>query len=211
MTHTHAPRDASALAGTIRYATLPQVTYLEGLLTQYGLFSGHYDRLWKLLEMHRLWLETKDTEDRDGSPLEFTVASRTIDWVKRQVAKDKLTPAAVESKPGSAEPSIPAGRYAVQSLTGAQDLDFFQVDRPGSGKWAGRTFIKRIIGGHPDTAVRGATAVQALAAIERAGWLQAGQLYGQTIGECSRCHTHLTDEESRSRGYGPHCWAQVTQ
>lgn len=104
-------------------------------------------------------------------------------------------------------PDVAAGYYAVESLSGNNDLDFFRVDRPTEGRWAGYTFVKRVIGGRPDVAVRGAQARKALDAILSAGTREAAIRYGQEIGRCGVCNRHLTDEESRAFGIGPHCRA----
>jgi hypothetical protein len=102
-------------------------------------------------------------------------------------------------------PDVPEGHYAVPSLTGNNDLDFFRVDRPDKGDYVGRTFVKRVIGGHPDASVRGKQAVAALEAILEFGPEDAGILYGSTLGKCRRCNRHLTDELSRNLGIGPEC------
>lgn len=100
-------------------------------------------------------------------------------------------------------PDVAEGYYAVRSRTGSNDFDFFRVDRPTEGRWAGRTFVKRVIGGRADTPVRGAEAHQALVAI--AADAEAMARYGIEIGQCGRCNRHLTDETSRSLGIGPEC------
>lgn len=102
---------------------------------------------------------------------------------------------------------VAAGHYALPSHTGNNDADFFTVQRPTGGKWAGYTFVKRVIGGHDDTPVRGAEAKRVLAAI--AADPEAGARYGQLIGRCARCNRHLTDEVSREQGYGPECIQMV--
>lgn len=99
----------------------------------------------------------------------------------------------------------PAGHYATESRTGNNDLDFWVVDRPTEGRWAGYTFVSRVIGGHEDQRVRGSEARQALEAIIAAGPEQAARRYGQEIGRCGRCNRHLTDETSRTFGLGPEC------
>ena len=104
--------------------------------------------------------------------------------------------------------NVPQGYYAVASATGNNDLDFYRVDRPTEGKWAGRVFVKRVIGGHGDTPVRGKERGEALARIEAAGAQEAALLYGQEIGRCCRCNRSLTDETSRAYGKGPDCRAQ---
>jgi Family of unknown function (DUF6011) len=100
---------------------------------------------------------------------------------------------------------VPAGHYATKSRTGNNDLDFWRVDRPTEGNWAGRIFVKRVIGGKPDHNVRAQERASALAAIAEDGPEAAAKLYGQEIGRCSRCNRHLTDETSREFGMGPEC------
>jgi len=102
-------------------------------------------------------------------------------------------------------PEVPEGYYAVQSRTGNNDLDFFSVDRPSEGRWAGYVFVKRVIGGHVDTPVRGSEARHALEAIIEQGVEASGALYGREIGRCYVCNRTLTDELSREMGIGPTC------
>lgn len=101
--------------------------------------------------------------------------------------------------------SVPAGHYAVDSLTGNNDLDFFRVNRPAEGKWAGYLFLDRVIGGRPSATVRGATREKALRAIMEATPEKAAIRYGQEIGQCYLCNRELTDETSRALGIGPVC------
>jgi hypothetical protein len=130
--------------------------------------------------------------------------------VKRKPADP--VPAGLEYGPKDREPEtplpdVPSGYYAVGSLTGNNDLDFFSVERKTEGRWAGRTFVNRVIGGRSETTVRGKTAREALEAIEAAGPAKASALYGQEIGRCGKCNRTLTDELSRSIGIGPVCRA----
>ena len=101
---------------------------------------------------------------------------------------------------------IPPGRYAVPSLTGNNDLDFFETEhgKPGT-KWEGFTFVERIIGGNPNSPVRGEQARRYLKAIEDYGWEASRLLAAQELGVCMDCGNSLTDEESRKRGKGPVC------
>jgi len=100
---------------------------------------------------------------------------------------------------------IPHGHYATPSLTGHNDLDFWRVDRPTEGVYAGRMFVKRIIGGRPAENVKRDTKFRALEAILELGVDAAALLYGRELGRCSRCNRHLTDEISRQFGKGPEC------
>lgn len=102
-------------------------------------------------------------------------------------------------------PSIPAGHYAIPSLTGNNDLDFFRVDRKGDDGKSGRTFIKRVIGGHPRTNIKFPQYRPVLEAIQEQGIEASRTLYGIEIGQCWKCNRELTDEESRRNGIGPIC------
>ncbi len=108
-------------------------------------------------------------------------------------------------------PDCPEGRYALPSATGANDLDFYRVDRPTEGQWAGRVFVTRVLGGHstldpalrvPRWAVR-----SVLERIVAAGPREAAMRYGQELGHCGRCGRSLTDDQSRTIGLGATCAA----
>jgi hypothetical protein len=70
-------------ATTPVYATTPQIELLEKLLTEHKLYDGHYDRLWSILEAHRVDMRNPG----DGTRMLKQQASDSIDWVKRQIAK----------------------------------------------------------------------------------------------------------------------------
>lgn len=114
-----------------------------------------------------------------------------------------VAPSQVLNK-GLSRYGVPQGHYATESATGNNDLDFWRVQKPDKGKWAGYTFVNRVIGGRPSVAVRGATAEAALKAIAK-DVPGASIRYGQELGRCSRCNRHLTDETSRALGIGPEC------
>jgi hypothetical protein len=101
-------------------------------------------------------------------------------------------------------PDVPEGHYAVKSLSGNNDLDFFRVDRPERGGVV-KTYVKRVIGGKPDTNIRYSQYGTVLQAIMDAGIEESGTLYGVTLGHCRKCNRTLTDELSRSLGIGPDC------
>lgn len=104
-------------------------------------------------------------------------------------------------------PAVTAGYYAVPSLTGNNDLDFFTVDAPQDGNWKGCLFAKRIVGGEgAPTRVAVTTARQWLDSLkDEADALRAKMLFGQKIGKCGECGRTLTDETSRELGIGPVC------
>ena len=114
-----------------------------------------------------------------------------------------------QGNPRRAEWNLPAGqrRYAIPSLTGNNDLDFFLVTRPEQGKWNGWTFVKRVIGGKPDANVPNSQVHRILIEIEKDPEA-ASTLFGRELGVCSKCGLHLTDEASRAAGRGPDCRAK---
>lgn len=99
---------------------------------------------------------------------------------------------------------VPAGRYAIPSK-GTNDLVFYKIDRPTEGKWAGRLFVKMVVGGHDDTRVARDRVPAVLGSIVEFGTDRAAALYGQQIGKCSHCARSLTDKVSRFTGHGPTC------
>jgi len=99
--------------------------------------------------------------------------------------------------------AVPAGRYAIRLTEGI--VKFYRVDRPDSGRWAGRTFVKVQASDELYLVRNPAEAKLVLAAIERAGVKESSLLYGQELGHCGVCGRTLTDDSSRERGIGPVC------
>jgi len=181
--------DTSKIVAT---ATEKQKSFIASLLVKHTGYREEFGvRVIKAM--------TEDTLPRDK-------ASEIIDWL---LAKPlRVTAGQTGAKPSSDPwPAVTEGHYAVKSLTGNNDLDFFRVDRPTEGKYAGKTFVKRVIGGHPATSIRYGEVRKVLEAILAAGESKAATLYGTEIGRCYVCNKTLTDELSRSLGIGPHCRA----
>jgi uncharacterized protein DUF6011 len=110
------------------------------------------------------------------------------------------------SRPGNCD--LNPGGYAVPSRTGSNDLDFWWIDRPEQGKWAGWTFVERVIGGRPNQRVsraESAAALATLAALSPVDREESQATFGTELGECYACHRTLTDDLSRSLGIGPVC------
>lgn len=98
-------------------------------------------------------------------------------------------------------------RFAVDSATGNNDLDFWVVDT-----WTGRTGrtmhgLKRYVGGQGPVMVRMSpeAKVAVAQAIHAAGPMEALKRFGRELGVCGDCGRSLTDEVSRSEGRGPIC------
>lgn len=110
----------------------------------------------------------------------------------------------------SAFTSLEEGYYATPSRTGANAIDFWRVDKPVKGKWAGAIFVKRILGGGSGQdmqSVRLNNVQQRLAAqsITELGPEAAAKMFADNLGRCSACGRWLTDDESRAAGKGPVC------
>jgi len=101
----------------------------------------------------------------------------------------------------AATPTVAEGNYAIAS-TGDNDLAFYRVEH-GTGSWAGTTFVRLVVGGHPDRNVRREHVAGILARI--AADPDAAPRYGREIGRCWMCNRHLTDADSRRLGIGPDC------
>jgi len=125
-------------------------------------------------------------------------------------------PGWVEAKPEPLTPAgdlsqIPVGYYATPSRTGSNDVDFWKVEREDSGKWAGFTFAKRVLGGGSSgqtrvTRIHMSEQRSALAAIAKHGVEESRMLYAATMKRCTDCNRELTDDLSRARGKGEWCW-----
>lgn len=131
-------------------------------------------------------------------------ASDIIEYLK---AKPLATPTEIATTTVEALKVVPDGHYAVASTRVGQDLDFFRVDNPDKGPYAGKTFVKHVIGGRPETRIPFKLQGDVLKRIVDAGINEAAVLYGKEIGRCYVCNRELTDELSRSLGIGPHCRA----
>jgi hypothetical protein len=138
-------------------------------------------------------------------------ASRLIDQLKQQPWKDRSGEAPSTTTPKVRWPDIPAGRYAAHTadLSGNHTnlTNFYKVDRPTEGAFAGRTFVK-LLASDEEHPVRGEAAREVLEIIAKdvTGYLR---LYGQLIGSCGHCGRTLTDDESRAYGVGPKCRSRL--
>jgi hypothetical protein len=175
-------------------ATLKQASLIAKLSAERECSEGFRERV-----THAIFAGT----------LEKKKASEIIDWLwnrpKRVESQRIQTTVDALEQTAKPYPSVTAGYYATESRTGHNDLDFWRVDRPTEGKWAGKTFVKRVIGGRADCDVRGKEARTALEQILADGEATAAVLYGKEIGKCYCCNHRLTDKLSRALGIGPVC------
>lgn len=101
---------------------------------------------------------------------------------------------------------IPAGRYAIASSDGG--WEFYQVDRPDEGKWAGYVFLSRLHGAPGDwsrVAVRDLVQKSVVFTAIDEDTMAAAVAFGRESGECSQCGSPLSNQKSIDAGIGPVC------
>jgi len=154
-------------------------------------------------------------DERDPSmskPLTVAGASALIDLLgklefkgSRSHVEEANVAAAKAANTPAAPAEVPAGRYAIDTEDGAiNETAFYKVDH-GKGRWAGRVFVSRMVGGHDDIAVKDPKARATILAKIAADPEAASLRFGREIGVCGRCGITLTNDESRARGIGPEC------
>jgi hypothetical protein len=156
------------------------------------------------LKQHHL---TRDMTD--GRPLARQAAEKVL--ANLRGCEDRP----VVERPEKSSPSmdfslIPVGYYATPGR-GSNEFDFWKVERPEDGKYAGFTFIKRVLGGGSagqTRVIRIHMSEQrlSLAAIARHGIEESRQLYGDKMKRCTKCNRDLTDDLSIARRMGNDCW-----
>lgn len=172
-----------------------------------------FDRSDLFVTFHQLMSFSYDSavnDERDPSqskPLTKKGASALIEYLMGLAKKPTAEAKTRENYDHSGIPSaevVPAGRYAVYNEDQTvNDIAFYKVDRPTEGRWAGRVFVKQIVGPEERRLSWANTkAILAKIAVDPAA---ASILYGQNTEHCGVCHTRLTRKESRERGIGPDC------
>lgn len=125
-------------------------------------------------------------------------AHKSIEWLLRQ-AKVAVP---VTSSVAHPQYDVPDGRYAIDSISGKNEIvfyrvtknrNFYNVNMQISDNWVKVDWTK---------------AQSVLRRIENAGWKDAMLRYGQELEQCGHCGKPLTDDESRARGVGPVCLAK---
>jgi hypothetical protein len=167
-----------------RPATPAQLSFITDLARKHVVNPAHLGRL---------------NEKIAAGQLERSVASETIDWLKRQPVR---TAAPAVSAPA---PSVPAGRYALEVDGGVK---FYLVDRPTEGRWAGRTFVS-VQASDDKYPVRNPESRNDILAAIAVNPKEAMLRYGRELGHCGHCGRTLTNDESRERGIGPVCAAKM--
>lgn len=161
----------------------------------------------------------------DGRPLTYIQASLVLgklqaasrlteDQAAEPLPARREAQAAPEGKvppPLAAFKTMPAGYYAVRRGDTAV-IDYFLIE-PGKGKWEGLMFARRVLGGQAKEAKKLRTErmenMQMRVAMQRimeSGLEAAAALFADTLERCIHCSTPLTNDLSRSRRKGDHCF-----
>lgn len=189
------------LVGNAPRASEKQLDFLMSLLKErtYGGDAGNQSCADLLMEAQGF---TKEIELRHNlfTHLDRRAVSKQIE---AHMTLDKVKAPVSDTSWHNVD--VPAGYYATPSMTGNNDLDFWRVDVPEKGKWAGYRFVKRVIGGQGAVNISKAERFNALQQIDAIGAQAAGKAYADAIGCCYRCNRELTDETSRAVGLGPVC------
>lgn len=190
-----------------------RVAVLDPPMASMSVPAGPTDGQWKFLNDLREQANLPRLPDDHRSHFTKHSISEAINDAKIDAAAANPKPSGSRHFKAADHPTIAAGYFAIPSLTGNQDLDFFQIDTPTEGNWEGFLFVKRVLGGGHDSVrterVQRATAEQVLMVLLPPFAQQAAkERFGQEIGRCGCCGRTLTNDESRARGIGPDCWAK---
>jgi hypothetical protein len=96
--------------------------------------------------------------------------------------------------------SIPEGRYWI----GYPEDRFIKVDKPTEGRWSGYTFV-HVQASDNFFPVRDRAKREEILQEIAKDPLESMRQYGLKLGVCGRCGLTLTNEVSRSIGFGPIC------
>lgn len=173
-------------AGTGRPASQKQVDFIEKLLAEKNTAGTKY-------------------AGRTQAPASLT-GVQAHDAIEDLL---KLPRRVTEQRSYEPLPDVHEGRYALDFGPGAEgnQIRFYIVDRPTEGRWAGRTFVKRL---QSDEAIRCSFAETKDVLNRIVGHEQeAMERFGRETETCGHCGRRLTNDESRQRGIGPVCAAKM--
>jgi hypothetical protein len=169
--------------------------------------------------VHRL-LADKDTSKVDALFDEFVLETMMNVIDKKSVSKREVSDliSALKQCPLKQSPegsgqsqgryaAVPDGKYATIGVTGPGRVEFWSVEKPTEGKWAGRTFINSLTGAPGDwRRNRPSRAVMdTVADILLADPQKAATLFGHKTKTCGKCGSPLSKVQSRAAGYGQTC------
>jgi hypothetical protein len=167
-------------------ATEKQINYAMSLIDQHNTDSLGVTTDWQIAETMMNVIDKKSVSKTEISDL---------------INALKLCP--IKTPP---EDGLPAGKYAVESNEGI--IQFWEIDKPTQGKWAGRVFINMLVGSPGSwRSLRQTPRVTRNEAMDKikADPAAAARLFGIKTRTCGRCGSPLSNIRSRAAGYGKHC------
>jgi Family of unknown function (DUF6011) len=177
--------------------TPPQRKYLLDLIQKKQVKPDQEGKLDLIMKCLRI------SEDSEEYGMSKAKASELIDWFVKQPDKPRhLQPMAATEANKQQWPKVPAGRYAVPNQVDV--LQFYTVDCPTEGRWAGYTFLS-VWASDEKHPIRNTETKLAILNKIAADPKAAAERFGQEIGRCGICGRTLTDATSRSIGIGPVC------
>jgi hypothetical protein len=176
--------------GQTRAATEPQQNYINTLLEQREVPDTWRDRI----AAYRT------------AGLDSTKASEIIDRLKGLPWRERSIPAQRVPQAESVAPAvtvdIPAGYYALGDKT---DPRRYRIDRPDTGRWAGRVFVAWMNEHGSWIKVFDRTQRDVILAGIAEDVDRAQRLFAEVTGCCWACNTDLTDPISVYNAIGPTC------
>lgn len=137
-------------------------------------------------------------------------AGNDVEAIQRRHERQALTPLDRIRAASAKLPDVDRMRYAIvrdNTVEGTR-FNFYQVDRPQTGKWRGYTFVKQMLS---EELVRVSSMGASAEILEQIAQdpQKAASDFGLQTEKCGHCHRRLTRDDSRQRGYGPDCAAKL--
>jgi hypothetical protein len=141
---------------------------------------------------------------RTPAPAPQPAAVRTLRPVKPTEVRREANRSQLIADIRKAGERVPASYYALRNKTNTgNDIAFYSVSKGENGS----TYVKLLLSDEEHKL----SWERQLNVLVRIGADVAGSLalYGLTTKRCGHCHRRLTRQESRDRGYGPKCAANL--
>lgn len=171
----------------VRWATDPQMRYVNGLLEELGQPADQTVRFGQMLA------------DNGTVRLTFDQAQSFINELKALRTQRVLSRGVDRSKP---IPDVPDGRYAVKDQEG--QLKFYRVWKPMQGKWAGWTFLA-VYSSDDEYPIKNPNTKRFILEQIAVDPALSARMYGRHYKRCSDCNKGLTNRVSRLLDIGPVC------
>lgn len=185
-------------------ATEPTINYVQDLLAERDLTaSPKFRELTASMDESEVNTHLARLRQKARSMTQAQASA----WIDRLKVLPKKHVATVPQRGATpkVKSDVPAGHYAVTGEDGT--TDFYRVDRPADGRWAGYIFVQlQLSETYQRVPLRNIQTI--LDKIAKDGPEQASKRYGKELGRCGVCNRTLTNNESIEAGIGPVCAAK---